>query len=92
MLPQISSFVITVVLFIVQAVIGSPTIPYGGLSDGSFEKGFEATYRDDGIPLRRRFHRHVYKRDGHNELFEPKNELVLDVLLGKLKEVFLHHI
>jgi hypothetical protein len=38
--------------------------------------------RDDGIRLRRVHHRHLYKKDGHHELFEPRAEMQLDVLMG----------
>jgi hypothetical protein len=46
------------------------------------DDGYRVASRDDGIPLRRVHHRHLYKKDGHHELFEPRGEMQLDVLMG----------
>jgi hypothetical protein len=55
-----------------------------GVDTGSFTDQFDVEQRDDGLPLRRIHHRYLYKRDLHHELFEPRSDLQLDVLLGKL--------
>jgi hypothetical protein len=61
---------------------GSPVLSDDADIPGSFNDQFNVDLRGDGLPLRRIHHRYLFKRDLHHELFEPRSELQLDVLLG----------
>jgi hypothetical protein len=69
-------------VFIWAFAHGSPVVDDDTDISESFNDHFDVDLRDDGLPLRRVHHRYLYKRDLHHELFEPRSELQLDVLLG----------
>jgi len=63
-------------------VRGSPVFESTFQDSATFDEHFDIAPSGPGDPLRRVLHHHGSKRDLHHELFHPRNELLLDVLLG----------